>query len=95
MFYFRRKEFEMDTKVTLQFDKEIIEKAKIFASDNNISLSRLTEFLYRDITSENYKTLEEFPINKWVNQIARGEAIYKRRNQINTKNDFFNQTKRI
>jgi len=69
----------MDTKVTLQFDKEIIEKAKIFASDNNISLSQLTEFL----------------INKWVNQIARGEAIYKRRNQINTKNDFFNQTKRI
>ncbi|SHJ17455.1 hypothetical protein SAMN05444280_11292 [Tangfeifania diversioriginum] len=85
----------MDTKVTLQFDKKIIEKAKMVASDNTISLSRLTEFLYRDITSENYKTLKEFPINKWVNQIARGEAIYKRRNRIDTKNDFFNQTKLI
>jgi hypothetical protein len=79
MFYFRRKEFEMDTKVTLQFDKEVIEKTKIFASDNNISLSRLTELLYRQITSEKYKTPEEFPVNEWVNQIAKGEANYKKR----------------
>lgn len=80
----------MDTKVTLHFDKEVIEKAKKFAADNNISLSRLTEFLYRQITSGNYKTLEEFPVTDWVNQVAEGEAIYKRWNRKDTKNEFFN-----
>ena len=83
----------MDTKVTLHFDKEVIEKAKEFAAANNISLSRLTEFLYRQITSGNYKTLEEFPVNDWVNQIAEGEAVYKKRNRKDTKNEFFNQSK--
>ena len=83
----------MDTKVTLHFDKEVIEKAKEFAAANNISLSRLTEFLYRQITSGNYKTLEEFPVNNWVNQIAEGEAVYKKRNRKDTKNEFFNQSK--
>lgn len=83
----------MDTKVTLHFNKEVIEKAKKFAEENNISLSRLTEFLYRQITSGNYKTLEEFPVNEWVNQIAEGEAVYKRRNRKDSKNEFFNQMK--
>jgi len=83
----------MDTKVTLHFDKEVIEKTKKFASDNNISLSRLTEFLYRQITSGNYRTMEEFPVTDWVNQIAEGEAVYKRRNRKDTKNEFFNQSK--
>ena len=35
----------MDTKVTLHFDQEIINKAKAFAAKNNISFSRLTEFI--------------------------------------------------
>ena len=56
----------MDTKVTLHFDREVIEQAKVFAANNNISLSRLTEFLYRQITTGNYQTLEEFPIADWV-----------------------------
>ena len=83
----------MDTKVTLHFDKEVIDKAKEFAAANNISLSRLTEFLYRQITSGNYKTLEKFPVNDWVNQIAEGEAVYKKRKRKDTKNEFFNQSK--
>jgi hypothetical protein len=70
----------MDTKITLHFDKNVIENAKRFASENNISLSRLTEFLYRKITSGNFKSFEEFPISDWVNQIAEGEAVYKHLN---------------
>jgi hypothetical protein len=83
----------MDTKVALHFDKEVIENAKKFASDNNISLSRLSEFLYRQITSGNYRTMEEFPVTDRVNQIAEGEVIYKRRSRKDTKNEFFNQLK--
>ncbi|WP_339606444.1 DUF6364 family protein [uncultured Roseivirga sp.] len=41
----------MDAKVTLSFDQEVIKSAKQFAEKNNISLSRLTEFLYRQLTS--------------------------------------------
>lgn len=68
----------MDTKITLSFDKDIIDRAKEFADQHNISLSRLTEFLYAQITSKNYKSLEELPIADWVTQVAEGEVEYKR-----------------
>ncbi|NJM16001.1 MAG: hypothetical protein HC896_12080 [Bacteroidales bacterium] len=83
----------MDTKVTLHFDQDVIEKAKRFAANNNISLSRLTEFLYRNITSNNYKTLEELPIADWVGMVAEGEAQYKRRSNKETAKEYFNSKK--
>jgi hypothetical protein len=83
----------MDAKLTLHFDKEIINKAKVFAEANNISLSRLTEFLYRNITSGNYKTLEELPVAAWVYRVAEGEAQYKRRTRKETKKEYFNAKK--
>lgn len=81
----------MDTKLTLHFDKGVIEKAKAFAEANNISLSRLTEYLYRQITSEDYKTLENFPVAEWVNQVAEGKAVYTKRTRKSTKDEFFNK----
>lgn len=83
----------METKLTLHFDKDVIESAKAFAAENNISLSRLTEYLYRQITSGNYKTLEDFPVADWVNQVAEGEAVYKKRTRKSTKTEFFNRQK--
>ena len=83
----------METKLTLNFDREVIEKAKEFAAANNISLSRLTEFLYRQIISGNYKTIEDFPVSEWVNQVAEGEAAYKRRSRKDLKDEYFNQAK--
>ncbi len=83
----------MDAKVTLHFDQNVIEKAKEFAAANNISLSRLTEFLYKKITSGNYQGLEEFPISDWVNQVAEGEAVYKRRNRKNLKDEYLDSSK--
>jgi hypothetical protein len=81
----------MDTKITLSFDKDIIDRAKEFAVQNNISLSRLTEFLYAQITSKNYKSLEELPIADWVTQVAEGEVEYKRTpsSRKALKNEFF------
>ena len=83
----------MDAKVTLHFDRDTIEKAKEFAAENNISLSRLTEFLYKKIISGSYKNLEEFPISDWVNQVAEGDAIYKRRNRKSSKDEFLRNSK--
>lgn len=81
----------MDTKLTLHFNKDVIDRAKEFAEANNISLSRLTEFLYRQIASGNYKTIEDFPVSEWVNQVAEGEAEYKKRSRKSIKDEFFNR----
>jgi hypothetical protein len=67
----------MDAKITLSFSQDVIIKAKKFADSQNISLSRLTEFLYAKITSGQYKSLEELPVSEWVNLLAEGEAEYK------------------
>jgi uncharacterized protein YggE len=69
----------MDTKVTLSFDQDIIEKAKAYASANGMSLSRLTEFLYEKITSapKSYARLEDIPISEFVWQVAEEQAEYK------------------
>jgi hypothetical protein len=78
----------MDTKLTLHFDQEVIEKAKQFATVNNISLSRLTEFLYRQITQGDYKTLGEFPVEEWVTQVSEGEAAYIKRSRKSLKKEY-------
>lgn len=66
----------MDAKITLSFNESVIIKAKRFAESNNISLSRLIEFILAKITSENYASLEDFPISDWVNSVAEGDAEY-------------------
>jgi hypothetical protein len=68
----------MDAKITLSFDKKIIEKAKEFAAQQNISLSRLTEYLYAQITSGDYKTLDDMPVADWISILAEGKAEYKK-----------------
>lgn len=48
----------MDQKLTLKFDKSVIEKAKKYASKNNTSLSRMIESYLDQITSSNNNTKE-------------------------------------
>ena len=67
----------MDAKITLSFDESVISKAKRYAEDNNISLSRLTEFLLNKVTSKSYQSLEDFPIADWVNMVSEGQAEYQ------------------
>jgi hypothetical protein len=85
----------MDAKVTLSFDKEVIEKAKKYAESQNISLSRLTEFLLRQITTGSYKALEELPVSDWVNQLAEGNTKYVTRNRSrkSRRNEYYNSRK--
>ncbi len=86
----------MDTKITLSFDESVIEKAKRFAEKNNVSLSRLTEFLYQKITSGNYSSLEDFEISDWVSMVSEGTAEYataKRKSNKALKKEFFESKK--
>jgi Family of unknown function (DUF6364) len=86
----------MDVKITLSFDEDVIKKAKKYADRNNISLSRLVEFLLRKITHSGYHSLEDFPISDWVNQVAEGEAMYKtskKRSRKAAKSEYFSSKK--
>lgn len=70
----------MDSKITLSFDQKVIAQAKAFAEANNISLSRLTEFLLSKVTDKRHRSLDELPVSDWISQVAEGEATYVRKN---------------
>lgn len=67
----------MDAKLTLSFDEAVVTKAKRYAEKNNISLSRLVEFLLQKVTAENPASLEDFPISNWVHMVSEGEVQYQ------------------
>ena len=85
----------MDAKITLSFEESVINKAKKFADEHNISLSRLMEFLLDKITSGNYSSLEDMPVSDWVNKVAEGQAEYKtrKRSRKQMKNEFYRSRK--
>jgi Family of unknown function (DUF6364) len=86
----------MDAKVTLSFDQEVIRQAKEYAASQNISLSRLVEFLLHRTTMGQYSSLEDFPIADWVKQVSDGPAEYRTRKRSNKdlKDEFFSSKKR-
>lgn len=85
----------MDAKLTLSLDQEVINLAKLFAEKNNISLSRLTEFLYRKLVENSYSNLEELPISDWVMMAAEGQAEYKTKSKTSKKlrSEYFDSKK--
>lgn len=52
----------MDSKLTLKLDSKVIERAKKYARQNNISLSRLIENYLQFVASQNEKTPEVTPL---------------------------------
>jgi len=85
----------MDSKITLSFNEAVIRKAKKYAEANNISLSRLIEFLLNKITTSQYHSLEDFPIADWVSEVSEGKAVYqtKKRTRKAAKAEYFNAKK--
>jgi hypothetical protein len=85
----------MDAKLTLSLDAAVIERAKQFAEEQNISLSRLVEVMLRKATSQSYSQLEELPIADWVMQVSEGEAEYKtkKKSRKDLKEEFFKSKK--
>lgn len=85
----------MDAKITLSFDETVIARAKKYADANNISLSRLMEFMLDKLTSKNYKSLEDIPVAEWVSLVAEGQAEYKtrKRSRKDLKNEFYRSKK--
>jgi len=52
----------MDTKLTLKLDKEIINRAKVYAESKKISLSKLIESYLQLLTKENSTKEEISPL---------------------------------
>lgn len=63
----------MGTKLTLKLNKKIIEKAKKYASDKKLSLSRIIEFYLQSITTEGKDN--SFEISPFVKSISTGKSI--------------------
>ncbi|MGN6438700.1 MAG: DUF6364 family protein [Agriterribacter sp.] len=86
----------MDAKITLSFNAQIISRAKQYAEEQGISLSRLTEILLGRLTSGGYKSIEDFPVEDWVSMVSEGEAAYitKPKTSKQLKNEFNNTRKK-
>ena len=63
----------MDSKLTLKLNQQIIEKAKEYALDKKVSLSRIVEAYFQSLTSEKDET--DFEISPFVKSIATGVSI--------------------
>ncbi|WP_299013476.1 DUF6364 family protein [uncultured Polaribacter sp.] len=64
----------MDSKLTLKLDKAVIEQAKAYAKEQQISLSRLIEN-YLSILTNKDKKEDDFEISPYVKSIATGKSI--------------------
>lgn len=61
----------MDAKLTLKFDKQVVENAKKYAVKNNKSLSRIIESYLKLLTSkENNNDVEEIVITDFVKSLS-------------------------
>jgi len=85
----------MDAKLTLSLDAAVIEKAKVFAAEQGISLSRFIEILLRKATNKDYDTIEDLPVSSWVSQVSEGDVEYKTKktSRKEMKDEFFKSKK--
>jgi hypothetical protein len=63
----------MNTKLTLKLDQEVIEKAKQYASEKKLSLSRIIENYLNSLTSD--KSNDDIQISPFVKSLSSGIKI--------------------
>ncbi|TKB97549.1 DUF6364 family protein [Pedobacter cryophilus] len=63
----------MDTKLTLKLDKSIIEEAKKYAKDKNLSLSRMMENYLQILTKKPTENIEISPLVESLTGIIKIE----------------------
>jgi len=65
----------MDAKLTLKLDKNVIEKAKVYAAEHQHSLSLLVENYLKAITKiEEKDKIDEFEISSFVKSFTIGKG---------------------
>jgi hypothetical protein len=79
----------MDAKITLCFDGTVIEKAKKYADEHNISLSRLIEYLLTKVTDKHSAALEVLPIADWVNSLSGDNITYNYKDKSFNTDEYY------
>lgn len=73
----------MDAKLTIKLDQTVITRAKNYAADRKISLSRLIEGYLDSLTEEIEDDLE---ISPFVKSISTGKSIP---NEVDVREEYF------
>jgi len=74
----------MNKKLTLSLDKDVIERAKIYAKKNNISLSKLIENYLQAISENSTKNIEITPLVKSLS------GVIVLPNDVNIRDEYTN-----
>ena len=81
-YYTIRKETDMDAKLTLSMDSSVISSMKIYASENNSSISHIVESFFRNLLSSQSKNKKISPLVQELSGIIPAEN--------NDKDDYIN-----
>lgn len=76
----------MDTKLTLKLDESVIERAKKYASNKKMSLSRLIENYLDSITLEDKN--DGFEISPFVKSISSGKSLSEDKDWKELRDDY-------
>ena len=80
-------DFIMNTKLTLNLDKSIIEEAKSYATKNSLSLSKLIENYLKSLTKSSDKSKKISPLVESLTGVISDENIEERKGY----RDFLNE----
>ena len=69
----------MNTKLTLNLDKDIIEEAKSYAGKNKLSLSKLIESYLKSLTKSSDKSKKISPLVESLTGVISSENIDERK----------------
>lgn len=75
----------MDSKLTLKLDENVIERAKKYAAEKKLSLSRLIENYLDALTNDELNNLE---ISPFVKSIATGKQLHTEVDKDRLKDDY-------
>jgi len=76
----------MDTKLTLKLDESVIERAKKYATNKKMSLSRLIENYLDSITLEDKN--DGFEISPFVKSISSGKSLSEDKDWKELRDDY-------
>lgn len=71
----------MDAKITLSFRADVIQKAKVYAEKQGLSLSRIIENQLSRLIRDDAYHFDQFPISDWVYMAAEGDPEYHSTNK--------------
>jgi hypothetical protein len=64
----------MNTKLTLNIDRSVIKKAKLYASSQHVSLSKLVEEYLRSLTGSSHDPITISPITRELSNMIKNKT---------------------